>query len=167
MPRVWISLGSNIEPERQLPAALTRLRAEYGPLSCSPVYRTRAVGFEGPDFLNMVAGFESAQPPAAIRQRLRQIEDAAGRVREGDAFSSRTLDLDLLTYGDLVIDQPPLQLPRDEILQQPFVLGPLAQVAPHELHPLTGRSYGELWAEAPPDWAAALVPVRLPLADYC
>jgi len=147
MTRAWISLGSNIEPEENLRAALALLEARFGPLVVSPVYRTAAEGFEGDDFLNLVVGIDTGEPLHEVRGALRAIEEARGRVRGSEKFSSRTLDLDLLTWDALV--DPALGLPRDDILEYAFVLGPLADVAPDERHPVVGRSYGELWRAFP------------------
>jgi len=143
MTRAWISVGSNVEPEANVRRALENLRRRFGELVCSPVYRTAAEGFEGDDFLNLVVGIDTELPPEAVHALLRQIEDLQGRVSGGGKFSSRTLDLDLLTHGERVI--PELGLPRDEILRYAFVLRPLAEVAPGERHPLNGETYAELW----------------------
>ncbi len=147
MTRAWISIGSNIEPEENVRSALTLLEARYGPLVVSPVYRTPAEGFEGDDFLNLVVGIDTNEPPDMVRRALRQMEDARGRVRGSEKFSARTLDLDLLTWGDRV--DAGLGLPRGEILEYAFVLRPLAEVAPEERHPLTGKTYAELWEDFP------------------
>lgn len=162
MSRAWLSIGSNIEPARNVGAALELLAAEFGMLVCSPVYRTPAVGFAGEDFLNMVVGIDTSLPPPALARRLRDIEDRCGRVRGGARFASRTLDLDMLTYDDCVLESEGLVLPRPEILEQAFVLGPLAEVAPDELHPLRKQTYAALWRamDAPP-----LLPVTLPVLD--
>jgi 2-amino-4-hydroxy-6-hydroxymethyldihydropteridine diphosphokinase len=97
--------------------------------------------------------------PWSWRLRLRAIEEAHGRLRDGPKFSSRTLDIDLLTLGDQVVHAGKLELPRDEILKYAFVLRPLADVAPEERHPLVGRSYRELWQgfdqAAQPLWPVA------------
>ena len=145
MPRVWVSLGSNIDREANIRAAVTDLRAGFGELRMSRVYECPAVGFAGEAFYNLVAGFDTERSPAELSARLRAIEDAHGRVRGGRKFSSRTLDIDLLTYGGQVLNQGGFHLPRDEILKYAFVLGPLAEVAPEERHPVDGRSYRELW----------------------
>ena len=145
--RAWLSLGSNIEPERQIPAALTSLREHFGDLVVSPIYESEAVGFDGDNFLNLVVGIMTSLPPRELADRLREIEAEHGRVRGVGKFTSRTLDIDLLTLGDAVVDEEGIQLPRDEILRYAFVLRPLADVAPEERHPQSLRSYGELWAD--------------------
>jgi 2-amino-4-hydroxy-6-hydroxymethyldihydropteridine diphosphokinase len=144
--RVWLSLGSNIEPRQQIPIALEALKQHFGDLVVSPVYESRAVGFSGDNFHNLVVGIETRLVPGELARVLRQIEASQGRVRSAEKFSSRTLDIDLLTYGDRIIDEPQMQLPRDEILRYAFVLLPLSEVAPEERHPVNGRSYRELWA---------------------
>jgi len=148
--RCWISVGSNVDRERSILGGLGDLRDSFGPLRLSAVYETPAVGFDGKPFLNLVAGFDSALPVGAINDRLRAIEDAHGRQRGPDKFAPRTLDLDLLTYGDRVGVIDGVTLPRDEILRYAFVLGPLAEIAPDERHPETGRRYADHWTELAP-----------------
>lgn len=143
---VYVGIGSNIEPERHVPAGLKALEERFGALRRSRVYRTRAVGFDGDDFLNLVAAFETRESPGAVAAALRSIEEAAGRRRSGVRFASRTLDLDMLLYGDRVIRSDGLDVPRGEILEQAFVLGPLAELAPRMHHPELGVSFAELWA---------------------
>ncbi len=145
--RCWISVGSNIDRETSIRGAVDDLRAAFGPLVISPVYETDAVGFDGDPFYNLVVGIETDQTVAEIRQTLRAIEDARGRLRESEKFAPRTLDLDLLTWGDAVGVVDGYELPRDEILKYVFVLAPLADVAPNERHPADGRTYGHLWSD--------------------
>ncbi|MGB8144822.1 MAG: 2-amino-4-hydroxy-6-hydroxymethyldihydropteridine diphosphokinase [Chromatiaceae bacterium] len=147
MPRVWLSLGSNLDRESSLRNAISALRQLYGDLVISPVYESRAVGFAGEPFLNLVVGCQTAQSVADLRACLRAIEDAAGRVRGPDKFTPRTLDIDLLTYGDALGIIDGYELPRDEILRYAFVLKPLADVAGEESHPATRRTYRELWRD--------------------
>jgi 2-amino-4-hydroxy-6-hydroxymethyldihydropteridine diphosphokinase len=145
MPHVWVSIGSNIDRERHIRAALVDLREMFGRLIVSPVYETEAVGFKGDTFFNLVAGFDTGLAPGTLHRQLREIEARHGRERSGGKFAARTLDLDLLTYGDAVTDDGGKALPRDEILRYAFVLAPLADVAGGELHPELGQSYDSLW----------------------
>lgn len=158
MARAYVSIGSNLEPERHVAAALDELAARFGPLETSRVYRSNAVGFEGPPFLNLVAAFDSDADPARIVAELHAIEARHGRRRDGPRFSDRTLDLDLILYGERVSADPPL--PRPEVTTAAFVLAPLCDLAPHLRDPGSGRAYGELWATFPRE-AAALTPVPL------
>ncbi len=146
MPRIWVSVGSNIERETHIRAALTELRALFGELAVSPVYEAQAVGFDGDPFFNLVVGFDSELPPATLHDVMREIEARYGRERGGDKLASRTLDLDVLTYGDQVSDEGGKALPRDDIVDYAFVLAPLADVAGDERHPVLGERYAELWA---------------------
>lgn len=148
--RAFVSVGSNLAPERHVPSALEAMAARFGPLAASTVYRCPAEGFEGPDFHNLAVAFDTDEQPEAVVAALRAIEDAHGRRREGARFASRTLDLDLVLYGEAVVDRPGLRLPRDEVLRYAFVLRPLAELAPALRHPVAGRTLGELWAEMAP-----------------
>jgi 2-amino-4-hydroxy-6-hydroxymethyldihydropteridine diphosphokinase len=145
MPRVWVSLGSNIDRERCIRGAVAALRERYGELVVSRVFESEAVDFEGQPFYNLVVGFHTGESPAILRAQFRDIEDAFGRVRGRERFAPRTLDIDLLTYGDRVIRDDGIELPREEIARYAFVLRPLAEVAGDEVHPQTGRSYRSLW----------------------
>ena len=147
MARVFVSVGSNIEPEENLRLACGELERRFGGLEVSSVYRNPPVGFAGDDFLNLVAAFETDRSPEALVAELEEIHDLAGRQRCGERFGPRTLDLDLLLYDDLVTDGPALSLPRDDVLKYDFVLGPLAELAPDLVHPVAGRSLAELWRE--------------------
>jgi 2-amino-4-hydroxy-6-hydroxymethyldihydropteridine diphosphokinase len=151
MPRVWVSIGSNIERERHTRAALDNLRALFGDLIVSPLYETHAVGFEGDAFYNLVVGFDTELPPSQLHRLMRGIEDRNGRERSGEKFAARTLDLDLLTYGGAVTNEGGRRLPRDEIQRYAFVLAPLADVAGDELHPQLGETYRSLWEKFAPD----------------
>lgn len=154
MARCWISIGSNQDRERCIQGGIHALRARFGRLVLSSVYENEAVGFDSQPFFNLVAGFNSGEPVRVLLTALRAIEDGFGRVRGPDKFAPRTLDLDLLTYGELTGTIEGCTLPRDEILHHAFVLGPLAEVAAQERHPASGRCYGELWRDfeksAPP-----------------
>lgn len=141
--RVYVGLGSNIEPRENLRLGVAELERRFGPLELSPVYRNPAVGFDGPDFWNLAAAFESAETPASLVAQFQAIHDLAGRNRQAGGLVSRTLDIDLLMVGDVVQDDPPL--PRADILDYAFVLKPLSDLAPALEHPLTGRTMREHW----------------------
>jgi 2-amino-4-hydroxy-6-hydroxymethyldihydropteridine diphosphokinase len=143
---VYVGAGSNVDPERHLRAACRALREEFGELRLSPVYRTAAVGFDGEDFLNFVIAFRTRRSPEAVVEVLERLHDAAGRVRGPNPFSPRTLDLDLLMYGDAVIPDQAIRVPRDDITRYEFVLRPLAELAPELAHPLDGQCMRDLWA---------------------
>ena len=147
MPRVYVSIGSNIEREANIRAAVTGLRDRYGTLLLSPVYESAAVGFAGDDFYNLVAAFDCEEPVEAVGNYLRELERRQGRRRQGPRFASRSLDVDLLLYGDLVRESGRIRLPREEITRYAFVLRPLADIAGCERHPVSGRSYAELWRD--------------------
>ncbi|MDE2070068.1 MAG: 2-amino-4-hydroxy-6-hydroxymethyldihydropteridine diphosphokinase [Gammaproteobacteria bacterium] len=146
MTTVFVGIGSNVEPEQHVRAAVQRLRQGFGTLQISPVYRNPAVGFQGDDFLNLAVVFETAAGAAEVHAALDAIELQCGRVRGGPRFAPRALDLDLLLHGALVTESP-LRLPRPEILKYAYVLKPLADLAPGHRHPGTGRSFAEHWRE--------------------
>jgi len=143
--RAWLSLGSNISPAEYIAAAILDLQASFGNLVISPIYESEAVGFSGDNFHNLVVGIETNLAPHALARELRRIEERHGRQRGMNKFSSRTLDIDLLTYGDQVIDDGVIQVPRREILRYAFVLLPLSEVAGEERHPQTGQTYRTHW----------------------
>lgn len=150
MAVAYLSLGSNIDAERNLSSAVKALRSQFGSVLLSPVYRTTAVGFDGDDFLNAAARLETSLDPVALDAWLHELEDAHGRRRDVPRFSSRSLDIDLLLYDDLVLKgRGNLELPRPELAEQAFVLRPMLDIAPHCVHPTIGRTLREIWASMP------------------
>ncbi len=145
MPTGYISIGSNIDKEKHIPASLEALEKHFGALTVSSTYESEPVGFTGDPFYNLVVGFDSSLDVNDISQILKQIELDNGRNRDCKKFSARTLDLDLLLYGDLILNEGKLQLPRHEIEQYAFVLEPLAEVAGHLRHPVSGERYAVMW----------------------
>ncbi|MCX2778361.1 2-amino-4-hydroxy-6-hydroxymethyldihydropteridine diphosphokinase [Microbulbifer thermotolerans] len=147
MVEVLLGLGSNIDRERNIRAGLKALAGEFGRLRVSRVFESVAVGFDGDNFYNLVVAIHTALPVGQLALRLRGIEDANGRLRAGPKFSARTLDIDILIYGDLTGTVDGVKLPRAEIEKNAFVLQPLAELAPDWVHPLTGKSFAQMWAE--------------------
>lgn len=147
MPTAYISIGSNIDKESHIPSSLKALEQEFGVLELSSIYETEPVGFVGDSFYNLIVRFESTLSAKEIAKILRQIELDHGRARESQKFSARTLDLDLILFGDQIINDGRLQIPRDEIERYAFVLEPLAEIAGNEKHPISGKTYTELWRD--------------------
>lgn len=142
---VYIGVGSNVIPRHNIKLALGSMCAVFGPLDQSPVYESASVGFDGDDFLNLVVKFETSLDVITVVGQLRVIEDTLGRDRSQPRFSKRSIDLDILLYADLELNQTGIQVPRDEILESAYVLKPLCDLSPDLLHPLQKQSYLELW----------------------
>ena len=145
MHQGYISIGSNINKDKHIPASLDALKNHFGTLTISSVYESEAVGFVGDTFYNLIVGFKSALEVKEVAKTLRQIELDNGRSRNSQKFSSRTLDLDLILYDNLIINDGRLQIPRDEIERYAFVLEPLAEIAPNLKHPISQQSYATIW----------------------
>jgi 2-amino-4-hydroxy-6-hydroxymethyldihydropteridine diphosphokinase len=146
--RAFLALGSNLgDREAHIEAALAGLRATPGvrAVACSSLYETEPVGppGQGP-YLNAVARLETELEPRALLARLLALEREAGRVRSGVRDEARTLDLDLLFHGARCVDEADLTLPHPRLHERPFVLAPLAELAPALVHPRLGRSVAEL-----------------------
>lgn len=142
---VYLGLGSNVDAHRKLGAGLGELEAAFGPVERSPLYRSPAVGFAGNDFLNACCSIRCAMEPGDLKAWLTALEDRHGRRRDLPKFADRTLDIDILLFGNRVGDFAGLELPRDEILKYAHVLKPLADLAPSVVHPLTGKTIAEHW----------------------
>lgn len=147
MARIYIGLGTNIDRERNLRAGVRTLREKFGRLDLSTVYETRAVGFEGENFYNMVIGADTGLTPHQVFEVLRAIEHEHGRQRQQPRYSSRTLDLDLLLYDDQVLKEAEFEIPRYDIDEYPFVLKPLAELDGKRRHPVKGKPFAQLWDE--------------------
>ena len=145
MALIALNVGSNIDRENQLRAGVQALRAEFGELQLSSVYESAAVGFSGEAFLNLGVLLSSSLALAELASWLRELEYAHGRPANAGPRSARTLDIDILTFDDLVGRFGSVELPRPEILFNAHVLGPMAELQPAVLHPVAGLSYASLW----------------------
>lgn len=165
MSRVYLSLGTNIDRYKHITAALNSLSETFGAIDCSAVYESEAVGFEGSHFLNAVVAIDTTLSCGALNQWLKRLEDGYGRKRDVAKFSPRTLDIDILLFGDQVGDVDGVALPRAEITYNAFVLKPLAELAPDLMHPVLHQSMSALWQgfdqgsqllwQVPFDWTPA------------
>jgi 2-amino-4-hydroxy-6-hydroxymethyldihydropteridine diphosphokinase len=145
MPDIYVAAGSNIEPEKNLRRALSELRREFPGLRTSPAYLNPAFGFEGADFINLVVGFESDRPIKDVLQILHRVEENCGRPRLAPKWAPRSMDLDILLYGNAVIDEPGLRVPRADLATKAYMLRPAADLAPQVVHPALGQTLVELW----------------------
>ncbi|GAA3558759.1 2-amino-4-hydroxy-6-hydroxymethyldihydropteridine diphosphokinase [Marinobacter xestospongiae] len=157
---VLVSIGSNVDRERYVAAALDALSEAFGELRISSVYESEAVGFNGSPFFNLVVALYTDDPVATLSRRFKQIEADNGRRRDAPKFSARTLDLDILTYGDAAGIIDGVELPRGEILHNAFVLWPMAEIAPEQAHPLNGQTYQALWQAYDRDQKLWVVPFQ-------
>jgi 2-amino-4-hydroxy-6-hydroxymethyldihydropteridine diphosphokinase len=145
MTTVLLSLGSNVQPRRHLHAAVAALAERFGAIAISPAYRTAAVGFDGPAFLNNAVAIETDLDLDTLDAWAHALEDRHGRDRSGPRFSDRTLDIDVVFYGDLIVEGPGhLRIPRPE-LKHAFVIKPLADIAPDFVDPVSGLTLASLW----------------------
>jgi 7,8-dihydro-6-hydroxymethylpterin- pyrophosphokinase len=146
--RAYVGLGSNLGDRAAYLllglSALSRL-PETRLLRLSPVYETDPVGPPQPPYLNMVAELETELSPKGLLAEMLRIEKALGRERR-ERWGPRTLDLDLLLYGDLVLEEAGLSVPHPRLHERAFVLVPLLDLLPEGRHPLLGQSFAELLA---------------------
>jgi len=153
----FISMGSNITPEKYLPLAVQRLRLLGEVLGTSCVYQNPPIGRpEQADFLNAAALLATRLAPLEIRNHLRKIETDLGRVRTEDKFAARTMDLDLCLLGDMIIDTPEITLPDPEILSRGHLAIPMAELAPNYLHPVTSETLQQIADRLRPNAALTL-----------
>jgi len=142
-----LSLGSNVDAQTNIAAAIDALRQEFGDIKLSTVYESEAVGFSGDNFLNLVVTANSEEPLINIMNFLKALENSLGRNRTLPKFSDRTIDVDILIYGDETGAVCGLSLPRAEVLTNAFVLLPLAELLPDMPNVETGQTYSQLWEQ--------------------
>ncbi len=147
MPDVYVSAGSNVQPEANLRSALSALKRRVGDMRLSHAYQNKPAGFAGPDFINLVIGFETELTLTEVLSVLQAVEGLCGRPRRSPKFEPRTMDLDLLLYGDMVCNTHAITLPRPDLATRAYMLRPLAELAPDRVHPTLKKTMSELWAE--------------------
>jgi 2-amino-4-hydroxy-6-hydroxymethyldihydropteridine diphosphokinase len=147
--QAFIAMGSNIDAERRLLQAARELKRRFAPVRFSHCYSNPSYGFDGPPFVNAVAGLRTALTIAALLTELHEVEALCGRAPTDPKWEPRAMDLDLLLYGDVVGSGPGYTLPRPDLLQRVYMLGPLAELAPQWLYPPAGPTIAELWRRYP------------------
>ena len=162
MTLAYVSGGSNLDAEQNLLRVAQELKVTYPGARFSRVYRNAAIGFDGPEFLNFVVELPVDGEPGELKAELERIESLCGRPRYAPKWAPRTMDLDILLFGDAVLDLPGLVVPRPQLTGWAFMLGPLAELAPDAMHPTAGQTIGELWRGFDQD-AHPLVAVPLDL----
>lgn len=146
MARVYVSLGSNLDPKHHLNLAIELFKNKFSEVKVSSFYQSNAMGFSGPTFLNCVVGFLTLLSVEDLQQQCSQWEKQF--IDESiipGSFNSRNCDIDLLLYDNCIIFNKSFQIPRSDILHYPFVLAPLAEIAPNELHPTLQLTFSQLW----------------------
>jgi 2-amino-4-hydroxy-6-hydroxymethyldihydropteridine diphosphokinase len=132
---VYLGLGSNLaEPAEQVKSARQAIASIPGvqESACSSLYSSMPMGPQDqPDYINAVMAIETQLPPQVLLEHLQAIEKDHGRERKGERWGARTLDIDILLYGEQAIDLPNLTVPHNGMAERPFVLMPLAEIAPH------------------------------------
>ena len=144
MVDVYIGIGSNIQPTKNIQQAMQQLSELFPSIIFSRVFESESVGFEGDNFLNLVARFPTSHSIEQIVEKLKRIENEMGRVRGSKKFSDRQIDIDVLLFGEQIFTSP-VEVPRGEILENAYVLWPLAELAPKLNHPGTKQNYQALW----------------------
>ncbi|WP_423908321.1 2-amino-4-hydroxy-6-hydroxymethyldihydropteridine diphosphokinase [Candidatus Spongiihabitans sp.] len=147
MTHVVLGLGSNINREKNIRFAVKQIGDRYGEIEISPIYETAAIGFDGPAFFNLVLGFKTSSSLLDIRDKLRNIETAAGRIRGRQSFDNRHLDIDVELFGDKNLRPDGLNIPSDEIEKYAYVLKPLSDLYPTLAHPVSGVKFEQMWLD--------------------
>ncbi len=143
--RAFLSLGSNLDPEHNLPRAARELKSLGQILAVSTVYQNPAVGpTPQPDYLNAAVLLETDLSPQALRVELRRIEERLGRRRTPDQYAPRTIDIDLMLFGSLVLREAGMTIPDPGLLVRPHLALPVAELDPDQRHPVTGLTLGAI-----------------------
>lgn len=145
MADAYVAAGSNVRPRENLVRALAILASEFPGMRTSRAYSNAAVGFTGKDFVNLVIVFPADLPPAELIDRLKAVEQECGREPGAPKWGPRSLDLDLLLYGDHLGRIAGRTLPHPDLVTRAWVLGPLAELAPDLVHPVLGETFGAMW----------------------
>ena len=146
MIQAYISIGSNIDAKKNIAKVKKELNQLFT-CTFSDNFYTQAEGFEGKDFINLVAGFETSLDAFRLTQTLKTLEKKIGRESNQKGMHDRVMDLDLILFGNLIMQDQGITLPSKDIEEYLFVLEPLAQIAKEKLHPVFNISFEEMLKE--------------------
>ncbi len=147
MTTVYVGVGSNIERRKHIEAAIEELSTIGNQLQISTIYECASVGFNSAAFYNLVVALETRLSLSDFAAQLRAIESRWGRDPQAKKFQDRTLDLDIILFGEEISAQDP-ELPRSDIFKYPFVIQPLYDLSPERIVPNDGRSVRQIWQQA-------------------
>ncbi|OPX55521.1 2-amino-4-hydroxy-6-hydroxymethyldihydropteridine diphosphokinase [Oceanospirillum multiglobuliferum] len=147
MARFYLGLGSNINPAHNLALGLDALEQQFGALTLSPAVESQSVGFQGDNFINLVAVVDTDRSITAVAQQLRQIEYQYGRELNATKFSGRTLDIDIVMVDQLQGLHEGIQLPRIDLFEHAYTLYPLSLLLPELVPPCTTLTTAQLWQQ--------------------
>jgi len=146
MTQSYISIGSNIDATRNITIAKRELSNIFT-CTYSDNFYSKAEGFKGKDFINLVAGFKTSLDPIILTQTLKSLEKKIGRDTSQKGMQDRVIDFDLILFGDLIMNDKGIELPSSDIEDYLYILEPLAQIAEKEIHPVFNISFGEMLKE--------------------
>ncbi|MBF9001460.1 2-amino-4-hydroxy-6-hydroxymethyldihydropteridine diphosphokinase [Vibrio nitrifigilis] len=147
MIATYVGIGSNIDRHNHIESALAELKRLGKGVTLSTIYECEAIGFKGQPFYNLVVEFQTQLSLQQLASELRDIELRLGRTVDAQKFQPRTIDLDIILYGDICSKQKP-ELPRSDIYRYPFVIQPLYELCPELIIPNDGRSIRDVWSQA-------------------
>ena len=144
MPTIYIGIGSNKDRSKNIINTISALRMLFSEITLSNIYESKAVGFVGENFCNLVACFDTSISIELLTINFKKIEKELGRKKtEAEVL----IDIDILLYGNEINQE--FNLPRTEITEQAFILRPLSEISPNLKHPILNDSYKELWDKFP------------------
>ncbi|RLA07433.1 MAG: hypothetical protein DRQ51_05985 [Gammaproteobacteria bacterium] len=145
MNLIFLSIGSNINPHKNINKAYKFLKNEFNKIRVSPEYKNPAIGFTGDDFINSVVRIKSCKSAKKVYKKIKKIEKKILKQNKNKKLTSRLIDIDILTYNQMVVKNKKFIIPRSDITKYAHVLKPLSDIAPQEIHPILQQTYKSLW----------------------
>ncbi|KJY83597.1 2-amino-4-hydroxy-6-hydroxymethyldihydropteridine pyrophosphokinase [Vibrio galatheae] len=158
MITAYIGIGSNIERRKHIAAAIDELTNIGADIRLSTIYECESIGFDSSAFYNLVVEMKTSFNLTEFSSQLRNIERKLGRAENASKFEPRTIDLDIILFGEHTSETKP-ELPRRDIFEYAFVLKPLLELCPQLVVPQDGRTIEEIWQQSQFDSSLAPIPV--------